>query len=82
MGAANSLPLLPLPSVTTTLAPPSPALRLMTSDADLTKEILAPGGMISVGALLSETLARAFYYQGCAAATFRLFSDAPLPRLP
>ena len=56
-------------------------LALLTSDADLTKEIFAPGGMTSVGALLSETLARAFYYQGCAAATFRLFSDAPWPRL-
>jgi hypothetical protein len=54
---------------------------LLQNDQDLTKEILAPGGMVTIGALLSETLVRAFYYQGCAAATLRLFSDAPVPRL-
>ena len=54
---------------------------LLHTDTELSKEVLAPGGMTTIGALLSETLGRAFYYQGCAAATLRLFSDAPGPRL-
>jgi hypothetical protein len=53
---------------------------LLPDDSALNKEIMAPGGLIVLGRLLSGTLARAFYYQGCAAATLRLFSDAPLPR--
>lgn len=53
---------------------------LLQADADLSKQILAPGGMTTIGALLNDTLARAFYHQGCAAAVFRLFSDEPGPR--
>ena len=45
---------------------------LLQDDADLGREILAPSGLIVIGGLLSETLARAFYYQGCAAVTLRL----------
>jgi hypothetical protein len=46
---------------------------MLRADTDLAKKINTPGGLKTVAALLSETLARAFYYQGCAAAT--------LPRL-
>jgi hypothetical protein len=53
---------------------------LLQTDEDLQREILAPGGLTAIGPLLSETLARAFYFQGCAAATLRSFSDTPLPR--
>ena len=53
---------------------------LLQSDADLAKDISTPAGVQTIAALLLATLARAFYYQGCAAATFRLFSDGRLPR--
>ena len=52
------------------------------SDADLMKEIAVPSGEATVlGALLLQTLARASHHQGRAFATFRLFSDVPLPRV-
>ena len=53
---------------------------LFVSDADLNKEILAPGGLKTIFALLLDTLAQAENFQGRAFATFRLFSDASLPR--
>lgn len=53
---------------------------LFASDADLHKEILAPAKLKTIFELLLETLARAENYQGRAFATFRLFSDAQLPR--
>ena len=52
---------------------------LFASDADLSKEILAPGGLKTIFALLLETLAQAENFQGRAFAAFRLFSDAQLP---
>lgn len=55
---------------------------LFASDSDLLKEIAAPSGeMQTLYALLIETLARAAHHQGRAFATFRLFSDARLPRI-
>jgi hypothetical protein len=52
------------------------------SDADLNKEIAAPSGeMRTLFDLAAETLARAAHHQGRAFATFRLFSDARLPRI-
>ena len=55
---------------------------LFVSDDDLLKEIAVPSGaMQTLCALLLETLERAAHYQGRAFATFRLFSDARLPRL-
>ena len=55
---------------------------LFQSDADLLKEIAAPSGeMLTIYALLVETLVRAAHYQGRAFATLRLFSDARLPHL-
>jgi hypothetical protein len=55
---------------------------LFTTDADLSKEIVAPSGeMQTLFALLSATLARAAHHQGRAFATFRLFSDERLPPL-
>ena len=52
------------------------------SDADLLKEIAAPAGEPqTIYTLLLDTLARAAHYQGRAFATFRLFSDARLPRV-
>ena len=52
------------------------------SDDDLWKEIASPsGGMRTLGSLLLETLGRAAHHQGRAFATFRLFSDARLPRV-
>jgi hypothetical protein len=58
------------------------AFALFSGDADLSKEIATPsGGMRSLHGLAVETLARASHYQGQALATFRLFSDARLPRL-
>jgi hypothetical protein len=52
------------------------------SDEDLGKEIMAPSGEIRpICALLCETLDRASHHQGRAYATFRLFSDADLPRI-
>ena len=54
---------------------------LFKSDGDLAKEIAVPsGGTRPLFGLLAETLARASHHQGRAFATFRLFSDAPLPR--
>lgn len=50
-------------------------------DVDLMKEIMLPSGeKQTLFALLTETLARAAHYEGRAFATFRLFSDARLPR--
>lgn len=54
-------------------------LALLATDADLTKEILAPDKLKTIFELLLETLAQAENFQGRAFATFRLFSDAPLP---
>jgi hypothetical protein len=55
---------------------------LLRSDDDLIKEIAAPSGeMRLLCALLLETLERAAHHQGRAYATFRLFSDAHLPRI-
>ena len=54
----------------------------LRSDEDLTKEIAAPpGAMRTLFSLAAETLARAAHHQGRAFATFRLFSDARLPRI-
>ena len=54
----------------------------LREDADLTKEIAAPpGGMRTLFSLAAEALARAAHHQGRAYATFRLFSDARLPRV-
>jgi hypothetical protein len=53
---------------------------LVTTDAELAKEIAVPSGeMRTLFALLSATLARAAHHQGRAFATFRLFSDERLP---
>ena len=55
---------------------------LFKSDEELRKEIAAPtGGMKTLCTLLVETLERAAHHQGRAFATFRLFSDARLPRV-
>jgi hypothetical protein len=55
---------------------------LLRDDHDLKKEIAAPaGGMRTLFSLAAETLARAAHHQGRAYATFRLFSDAHLPRV-
>src|SRR2546421_7356632 len=55
---------------------------LFVSDDDLLKEIAVPSGaMQTLCALLIETLERAAHYQGRAFATFRLFSEARLPRV-
>ena len=55
---------------------------LFHGDADLMKEIMSPSGeMRLLCALVLETLERAAHYQGRAFATFRLFSDARLPRI-
>ena len=55
---------------------------LFTSDDDLGKEFAHPSGEIwTLFVLLLETLSRAAHYQGRAFATFRLFSDAPLPQV-
>ena len=52
------------------------------SDEDLLKEIAVPSGeMRTLFSLLLETLERAAHHQGRAFATFRLFSDARLPRV-
>jgi hypothetical protein len=54
----------------------------LRSDGDLSKEIAAPSGeMRTLFALAAETLGRAAHHQGRAYATFRLFSDARLPRV-
>jgi hypothetical protein len=53
---------------------------LLTTDADLSKEIALPSGeMQTLCALLLETLSRAAHYQGRAYVSFRLFSDLRLP---
>jgi hypothetical protein len=58
------------------------AFALFRADADLLKEIATPAaGMRTLYGLALETLVRASHYQGRAFATFRLFSDAPPPRL-
>ena len=58
------------------------AFALFRDDADLLKEIATPAaGMRTLHGLALETLVRASHYQGRAFATFRLFSDAPPPRL-
>ncbi|HEX7177349.1 MAG TPA: hypothetical protein VF240_18975 [Pyrinomonadaceae bacterium] len=57
------------------------AFALFHADADLLKEIATPAGMRTLYSLALETLVRASHYQGRAFATFRLFSDTPLPRL-
>lgn len=55
---------------------------LFADDGDLLKEIAVPSGEIEMlFALLTETLMSAAHQQGRAFATFRLFSDARLPRL-
>ncbi|HEY0545230.1 MAG TPA: hypothetical protein VGC91_07650 [Pyrinomonadaceae bacterium] len=55
---------------------------LFQSDGDLLKEISVPSGeMQTIYALLLDTLARAAHHEGRAFATFRLFSDARLPRV-
>jgi hypothetical protein len=55
---------------------------LFRSDDDLRKEIAVPSGdMKTIFALLLETSERAAHHQGRAFATFRLFSDARLPRI-
>ena len=55
---------------------------LFNGDDDLRKEIAVPSGeMQPLCMLLMETLARAAHHQGRAFATFRLFSDARLPRV-
>ena len=56
--------------------------RLFSSDEDLLKTIATPAGEIrTLHDLVLETLVRASHQQGRAFAVFRLFSDAPLPRL-
>ena len=58
------------------------AFEFLRSDEDLSKEIAAPpAGTRTLFALAVETLARAAHHQGRAYATFRLFSDARLPRV-
>jgi hypothetical protein len=58
------------------------AFEFLRSDEDLSKEIAAPPGeMRTLFSLVVETLARAAHHQGRAHATFRLFSDARLPRV-
>ncbi len=57
------------------------AFESLRSDGDLAKEIAAPAGMRTLFSLASEALARAAHHQGRAYATFRLFSDARLPRV-
>jgi hypothetical protein len=55
---------------------------LFQSDDDLLREINVPSGERQpLCRLLMETLARAADHQGRAVATFRLFSDARLPRV-
>lgn len=55
---------------------------LINGDDDLRKEIAVPSGeMQPLCKLLMATIARAAHHQGRAFATFRLFSDARLPRV-
>ena len=53
---------------------------LLTADVALTKEVMTPWGVQQVAGLLLQTLIRAAYYEGCAAATLRLLTDARWPR--
>lgn len=56
-------------------------IMFLRSDADLRKEIAtAPDVKRSIGSLLADTLVRAAHHHGQASATFRIFSDARLPR--
>lgn len=56
--------------------------QLFRDDNDLMKEIAVPTGeMQTIIALLLDTIARAAHHQGCAFATFRLFSDKSVPRM-
>jgi hypothetical protein len=58
------------------------AFEFLRSDEDLSKEIATPSGeMRTLFALAAETLARAAHHEGRAFATFRLFSEARLPRV-
>jgi len=58
------------------------AFEFLRSDEDLFREIATPSGeMRTLFSLAAETLARAAHHQGRAYATFRLFSDARLPRI-
>jgi hypothetical protein len=58
------------------------AFQTFRADSDLSKEIATPSGeMMTVFALVAETLVRAAHHQGRAYATFRLFSDERLPRV-
>src|SRR3954471_16222595 len=58
------------------------AFEFLRSDEDLSKEIAVPAGeMRPLFPLAVETRGRAAHHQGRACATFRLFSDARLPRL-
>lgn len=53
---------------------------LLRTDAELWQEIAVPAGeMRTLYVVLLDTLMRAAHYQGRACATFRLFSDEPLP---
>jgi len=55
---------------------------LFKSDDDLKKEIPNVSGELqTLHSLLIETLVRASHYQGRAFATFRMFSNLPLPRI-
>lgn len=58
------------------------AFALLRSDEDLRREIILPSGEPqNIAALFFDTLARANYHQGGAAATLRLFSGARLPHI-
>lgn len=58
------------------------AFASIKSDQNLTQEIMTPSGqMMTLFSVFLETLARANHHQGRAFATFRLFSDAPLPHI-
>jgi hypothetical protein len=51
-----------------------------STDDALFKEIVVPSGeMQTIAALLANTLMKAAHHQGCAFATFRIFSDAKIP---
>ena len=55
---------------------------LFSNDEELRKEIAVPSGeMKSLCSLLVEALERAAHHQGRAFATFKLFSNARLPRV-
>ena len=54
--------------------------RLLTSDADLMKQLPAPEKLTPIFDLLLETLARAEHHHGRALAILQAIFDAPLPR--